>query len=657
MYKCTKCNQPYPSWEKKCYKCGGQIIDEVNSSYEKNTQGYVTTNLQELVEQNRKKEKKILAIMSIIVMVVSIAIIGGVATGKLDFPKAPKEEVATSEDDLQNLIDQATEAIEEEENLQINDLQKKLHAREGDVANHVDTEGLQTLLQVHFNKPIEQLTWEEIDAIKGLEIKVDYEEEWTLGYPNLNLIVTTLVEGEKITKVYPIAKATLGDMVHYGDFAIFHGLEALKVERVIDFPYNNVKSMKNLKILSIGSLEGKNEFDAAYDIEALGELTDVENLEQLTIKGDSITSLAGGEKFTKLHTLHMKNTVIQDFTVLNQMSNLKHLSIEDNEQMIPIEELAKLTQLESLTLKGDNILDVSSLETLVNLKKIYLEDTKVRDIHFMKGIPNLEHIELRNNYELSNVEVLATLPNLKELMIGGSDFSLPIIPSLTYFGVGGISDARAFEYMPNLEKLEIQGASISNGNVIAKIKKLKELTLVGGYISSDISSLFNHPTLEKLTIKEGTFALENTNKASSTSLQEISLIDTQLVYDFEVHSNGGITDMYYEDHLTDDVLNYLSGLKNLKTLTIRHMGLRDLAPITNLSGLETLIVSENEIYDIELLKNQSQLKAVDLSGNLITNIAPLLEMPNLQKARLSGLVFNGEEDLLALKEKCVVVSE
>jgi hypothetical protein len=85
-----------------------------------------------------------------------------------------------------------------------------------------------------------------------------------------------------------------------------------------------------------------------------------------------------------------------------------------------IKPLAKMVNLERLSLEGNQISDISPLQNLTNLTYLNLVHNQISDISALQNLTKLEHLWLSNN-QISDVSTLKNLTNLKYLYL---DFDL-----------------------------------------------------------------------------------------------------------------------------------------------------------------------------------------------------------------------------------------
>ena len=92
----------------------------------------------------------------------------------------------------------------------------------------------------------------------------------------------------------------------------------------------------------------------------------------------------------------------------------------------------------------------------------------------------------------------------------------------------------------------------------------------------------------------------------------------------------------------------LSGLTELKSLTLSNNQIADISALAGLTALETLALYNNQITDISALSGLSNLTSLDMEHNRITDITPLSELTSLKSLELSSNPISGTSALSTL---------
>lgn len=199
-----------------------------------------------------------------------------------------------------------------------------------------------------------------------------------------------------------------------------------------------------------------------------------------------------------------------DLKKLSSLNNLEELYIF-NAEISDISFLCEMDNLQKLFIGGrisTNITDWSPLQSCKSLKYLRVWDTDFEDLHYIKDLRNLEILDMCEGNNVSNIEDIVSLSNLKEI----------------YLESGKLTDISSIEQLEQIERIYIYSSSVEKLPDFSKCKSIKELTLtdcntlknadglknssietldLSGSRIDDHSFLFEMPQLTKLTISQG----------------------------------------------------------------------------------------------------------------------------------------------------------
>ena len=124
-----------------------------------------------------------------------------------------------------------------------------------------------------------------------------------------------------------------------------------------------------------------------------------------------ISPLAG---LTKLTSLQMGGVVIDDLSAVAGLQNLISLTVFNGEQPLNLTPLAKLTNLEALTLRNNQIVDITALSGLIKLRYLDLEGNQISDVTPLAGLTELNRLFLSGNPISDYSALTAVRDNLEE---------------------------------------------------------------------------------------------------------------------------------------------------------------------------------------------------------------------------------------------------
>ncbi|MEP4194481.1 MAG: leucine-rich repeat domain-containing protein [Aliishimia sp.] len=123
-------------------------------------------------------------------------------------------------------------------------------------------------------------------------------------------------------------------------------------------------------------------------------------------------------------------------------------------------EIAELTSLELLDLRGTQVSDLDALSELASLEWLYLGDAQVSDVGVLSGLVSLKYLDLRGT-QVSDLDALSGLTSLKMLYLGGTQ----------------VSDVGALSELVSLESLDLGGTHVSDIGALSGLVRLERLTL------------------------------------------------------------------------------------------------------------------------------------------------------------------------------------
>ena len=332
-------------------------------------------------------------------------------------------------------------------------------------------------------------------------------------------------------------------------------------------------------------------------ITLFGKLTDLEKLQIYNFRSlndEMAAQLAG---LSKLTTLALTNSVINDPTVemiAKSYPNLTDLDLSSNTNMTSgvMKVICGLSKLQRLTLVQNRFNDVSTR------RLSRLEDLRVLD--------------LRGNMEAADMtmEVVAGLPKLTGLKHRST--------AVSDFGVESLSKSQT------LDSLLMQDFAVTNqaGSYIAKLPKLTQLEIFRcqGFGSEGLLAL-KGMKLTRLTLRD----LPMINDQALAVLADLPELRRLYVHEIASISDSGlqhlsalksleVLDIWTVPQMTDATVDVIAALPNLKELSIRTTGVTDAAvdKLLGMQGLQTLVFKQNGQVTEEGLKKLSNRKWLKL---------------------------------------------
>ncbi|MFV8826433.1 leucine-rich repeat domain-containing protein [Alkalihalobacterium sp. APHAB7] len=403
--------------------------------------------------------------------------------------------------------------------------------------------------------------------------------------------------------------------------------------------------------------------------------SDLEQLTQLSIYDDPISSLSGLEFATELRYLYISDSQLEDFTAIHNLTNLR-----------------------TLELYNVGITDISVLEGLNELRYLYLGYNNIIDINVLLKLPKLSYVTLWGNpIDLSmnsnNMEVITQLEdrgidvNYPRPQLHTGYVSEATAQLYWYFDEYGV-DINSYEIVVNGETVnhtnikedyfynfvltdlvpnteyEIYVVGHADGTPIAKTATISfttksipngdDVIFADKLLEEQIRTHFGveHRNIKTDDMEELYYfyfygindhtlnlsGLETAINLMGLSLENVSVDN----FDIIIQLTSLIDLNLFNVNLGD--LSPLNNLINLEYLYLVHAGIEDLSFLENMSGLRHLNLSNNEIKSINVLSSLSNVRSVHLYNNEIEDISPLLQMKNLEYVTLWGNLLDLSEN-------------
>ncbi len=214
----------------------------------------------------------------------------------------------------------------------------------------------------------------------------------------------------------------------------------------------------------------------------------------------------------------------------------------------------------------------------------------------------------------SSCQDLKWLPNLEKLTIQGNV----------------IDDLSPIQNMMRLQKIYIQDSVISSKDVerIGQLKNLTELQLSGCNLST-IAGLAYAATLEYLDLSNNSIRDISILK-SMTRLHTLNLSKNALV---SLEDLGSISSLRSLDVSYNSLVTTapLASLTELTYLSISGNSLKLLEGIEALTKLQRFFAAENDLVDIQVLEGCKELVELDVSNNTLLSVSVVSNFAKLER--------------------------
>ncbi|MFZ3002782.1 MAG: leucine-rich repeat domain-containing protein [Undibacterium umbellatum] len=330
-------------------------------------------------------------------------------------------------------------------------------------------------------------------------------------------------------------------------------------------------------------------------------------------------------------------------------TNASHLALNSLRiaQLPP--SLAQLKQLESLELKQCPWLtDISILQSLPQLRNLVVQSSRLIDIKPLEALISLQSLDLSGCELISDLAPLKVLTSLQSLDLPGYGLITDLAPlkaltslqSFNMFGCKHITDLVPLQTLTNLKSIDFSwSGSITDLTPLKALIGLHSVNLSGCREITDFTPLQTLTNLESLDLSE---CREFTNLASLQaliSLQSLNLAGCGKIADLTPLK--ALTSLHKLTlsrcgEITD--LTPLQTLTNLKSLSLNGGQIADLTALHSFTSLQSLYLSDSEhVIDLTPLKVFTSLQSLALpSSEDIIDLTPLKALTSLRSLDLSG---------------------
>lgn len=231
-------------------------------------------------------------------------------------------------------------------------------------------------------------------------------KKFSLGYPDF---YARALRYKFVVKNDSIDLATLGDLSMI--YMVNGPGDLTPLER---FP--------NLKVLILTDCGIDNAIPIKSQLLDLEPLRYLKKLQVLHCSSDALQSIEPIEDLVDLQELRLGNSSVTDLSPLKKLVNLTLLSVGPKVKSASV--IGRLVGLKALYLDGcKTIPDLSKLEKLTKLSieenemAIIDGSYRIKNIDFLKDLPNLEYLDLDNTSYKGNLELLDSFQHLKAITL------------------------------------------------------------------------------------------------------------------------------------------------------------------------------------------------------------------------------------------------
>jgi Leucine-rich repeat (LRR) protein len=525
----------------------------------------------------------------------------------------------------------------------------------------------QVNLDVHGNKSIRALyPADQMTELRSLNISNTLITD-LFPARNLTKLVTLNISGTNINDLDPIRYNTRIKELYLDSSWVrtlvpiqdFDSLEVLHLNHTKVDSLLPIKRLNNLKDLRLDNTP-------VSDLSPLGDLTKLENL---SISGTLADSLSSLQYLITLKRINFERTKIKDLSPLSRLDNLEIIDA-DQTQVADLEPLGTITALQKVycdqtpvTRSLANAFMASHPKVLIiyesqelsswwaglsldwqKVFKSYVKLDPKPTTEQLHQLTLLSAINIAENDNISNMEPLSKLANLKEIDAGGTlisdikplselnDLKVLLCPNTR------VSDLKPLQGLVQLEKLDFSNTLLDSLDGLNSLEHLQVLNI-------------DKTGVDKLQPVSGCKALRliycDNTKIGKVDIDKFLDINPTclIIYQTSLLKNWWMSlvpawkavfraNTQIDEPPTREQLQTLASLNILDITGNREI--TSVLPLTTLHRMEELNLSNTMVKDITPLHDLVRLKKLNLSGNGITDLMPISNLPLLTQLDISN---------------------
>ena len=392
--------------------------------------------------------------------------------------------------------------------------------------------------------------------------------------------------------------------------------------------------------------------DLGLDDSGLFEVSELTNLERLSLSGNSISDISELTKLTALVSLNLSGNNVEDISSLTKLKGLKALVLDGN----PVKELTAVLELKNLSVLSIKDINISSEQ----LEKLSLA---LPDCTILSGEQNSEIVTISiagvsfssdvdeldlSGKDIKNVSALSYCLNIKKLDISGNQvsdlYAIMNIPGLKELNMADnmVSDLRPLMGLTELESIDASGNKVTRTTALGTMENLLVLDLSDNPIT-DYSGLSNLENIRYLGLDntglkdENLDGLKELKSLVGLSIEENQELSGEAVDKLKLKLSNCViktSELVYSVRVGKEIV-----AGNAKELKLSGLGISDLSPLQSLNFLETIDLSSNDIsniYHIGVCPSSERITSLNLAGNKISDVSPLNSLKNLETLNLAN---------------------
>ena len=477
-----------------------------------------------------------------------------------------------------------------------------------------ETDMFQQFITYIFHKNYTKVTKKELSDILSINISQNEEDYLIFHYTRKN--------GETGKFCYN------NETIHTSDLVCFPGLTTLKLERIS---------------LNKGDLDGLDELISLRCNNSPNELAQIIDPQQLTsLELDAdlfLYGLKGIEDFSRLTHLCLHCRNLKDLSALSSLKKLTSLEISEGDSIENFQPLFGLTRLESLAIDSKCLRDIGFIRDMPQLIALSIENSSILQLDALSDCKDtLCKLNLSDNYQVTDYQVIQELNGLTDLTLRISysfDSPGPLpsfagMPNLKRLSISGFDDISQLAEAPGLEVLTLNRIYAQDFSVLSSLTKLISLNLLDLSLEpSALEPVLKLQQLKKLNL-EDSFIWGNVQQLLELpNLKEFNMNHCTAGFDMSAAPANSELEILHMSHVT--LKSLVSGKWDYNANNENNISLDSHTDLfQNYPNLQELYLAEHKLSDLSFVQNLKELQILDITNNYVTSLTPLADLSFLE---------------------------
>jgi Leucine-rich repeat (LRR) protein len=379
------------------------------------------------------------------------------------------------------------------------------------------------------------------------------------------------------------------------------------------------------------------------DVEAIGELRQVEELSLARTRVTNVRPLASAES---LRVLLLTNTMVNSAGIegLQKLPDLIRLDLSST----PITDVNCLSTSSSLTYlnlskTGVAAEGIQELRRLATLEHLVLNETSVRSVSFLANAQSLKALSLQSTLvDTNGIDGFRRLKTLQDLCLAHTR----------------VTRVTELQHCDHLWRIDLQGTLVDEDG-IAGLELLPSLRVL--YLSrtdvGDLSLVLESKSLEQLEVKFSRVSRMNpfSGVSRKSPLKEVVLTHCDATDVNDLGLCEGLRVLHLRStKVTTEGIAGLRDAQNLHEVDLSETGVTDIAPLLGCCQMRTLILYKTMLRSIDGVEALRNLQRLDVAETQVSSIKGLgqckhLEVLDVSNTPVDDEGFRGIEGAQSLK--------